>query len=74
MIDTSHLDALNLRLSHERSYLENAKTEHEKEIRKVWIMQIEKEILNEKKFLGIADNDTIVTTVNDDDLLSELFG
>jgi hypothetical protein len=70
MIDTSHLDALNVRLSHERSYLAEAKTEKEKELRKVWITQIEKEIEREKKFLGIEDIET--NEINDDDLLNEL--
>jgi hypothetical protein len=70
MIDTTHLDALNVRLSHERSYLAEAKTEKEKELRKVWITQIEKEIEREKKFLGIEDIET--NEINDDDLLNEL--
>lgn len=72
-IDTSHLDALNVRLSHERSYLAQAKTKKEKEIRKVWIAQLEKEIANEKKFLDI-DNVEEFEEMNDDDILNELLG
>jgi hypothetical protein len=72
MVDTSHLDALNVRLSHERSYLANAKTEKEKEIRKVWIAQIEKEIAVERKILGIED--VGIEAISDDDLLNELLG
>jgi hypothetical protein len=72
MINTSHLDALNVRLSHERSYLSEAKTEKEREIRKVWIMQIEKEIEQEKKFLGM-DGIEEMNGLSDDDLLGELF-
>jgi hypothetical protein len=68
---TSHLDALNVRLSHERSYLLEAKTNQEKELRKVWISQIEKEIEKEKEFLNIQNFTPV--ELNDDDLLGELF-
>lgn len=47
-----HLDALNLRLSNERVRLQSAKTEREREMRRVWIAQIEKEIADEYRFLG----------------------
>lgn len=40
----NHLNALQLRLSNERNYLAQAKTEGERDLRKVWISQIEKEI------------------------------
>lgn len=60
-----HLNALNLRLSNERIYLQNAKNNKEKELRKVWIAQIEKEIASEQKFNKDAE-------ISDDDLLSEL--
>lgn len=69
---TDHLTALKIRLSHERSYLAEAKTKQERELRKVWIKQIEKEIENEKKFLGIREEEEI-NTMSDDELLSELF-
>ncbi|MCY9738183.1 hypothetical protein M5X17_31310 [Paenibacillus alvei] len=72
MKDTSHLDALNVRLSHERSYLSEAKTEQERELRNVWIAQIEKEITIEKKFLGVEE-DVGIDIVGDDELLNELF-
>lgn len=72
MKNTNHLDSLNLRLSHERTYLAEAKTDKEKEIRKVWIMQIEKEIEREKQFLGIEKVET--DHISDDDLLNELLG
>lgn len=72
-----HLNALELRLSHERGYLAQAKRPQEIEIRKVWIAQIEKEIAGEKKFLaehyGIefpATLDEIL--MSDDELLAEL--
>lgn len=68
--DTTHLNALQLRLSHERDYLNRAKTDQERQLRQVWIGQIEKEIGQEKKFLGIKDADPI--NISDDDLLAEL--
>lgn len=70
MSNTSHLDALNVRLSHERSRLDNAKTEQEKETRKVWVAQIEKEIAVEKERLNVKDVE--VNRISDDDLLKEL--
>lgn len=57
----NHLDALNLRLSNERVRLANAKSEGERELRKVWIAQLEKEVAGEIQFIG-----------TDDDLLAEL--
>ena len=71
MTDFSHLDALQLRLSHERGYLAKAKTENEKALRKVWIAQIEKEIASEYKFLGIAPL-ALDDILSDDELLAEL--
>ena len=65
----SHLNALELRLSNERIRLANAKTEGEKELRKVWIAQIEKEIANEHKFLSKSDE---LSEITDDELLKEL--
>lgn len=59
MTDTSHLDALQLRLSHERDRLARAKTEQEREMRRVWVAQIEKEIGLERD-------------MTDDELLAEL--
>ena len=61
----SHIDALQLRLSNERMALANAKSEGEKELRKVWVAQIEKEIAGEKKFIAGAD-------LSDDELMAEL--
>lgn len=69
MPDTSHLDALNLRLSHERSYLAAAKTDAERALRRVWIDQIEKEIAGEMAFLGKASD---LPEMSDDDLLASL--
>ena len=68
-MDTAHLNALHLRLSHERGYLAAAKTEKEREMRRVWIAQIEKEIADEQRFLGI---ETTAVEMSDDELMKEL--
>jgi hypothetical protein len=70
--DTSHLDALQLRLSHERSYLAAAKSAGERELRSVWIQQIEREIACELEHLGLVPVDA--EAMSDDELLAELEG
>lgn len=70
MTNLSHLNALELHLSHEREYLRAAKSTQETELRKVWIAQIEKEIASERKFLGLEDAATVEMT--DDELLAQL--
>lgn len=72
MTDTSHLDALRLRLSHERGYLAAAKTDRERELRAVWISQIEREIAAELDHLGKAA--PVDADMTDDELLAELLG
>lgn len=62
----THLNALELRLSNERGYLASAKTESERELRRVWIAQIEKEIAGERAFVAKQDD------MSDDELLAEL--
>lgn len=69
MINTDHLNALEIRLSHEREYLSVAKTKLEKDMRQVWINGITKEINEEKKFLGIEDKEINMT---DEELLKAL--
>lgn len=68
--DTSHLNALQLRLSHERSYLAAAKSDGERELRSVWIVQIEREIACELEHLGIASVEA--EAMSDEELLREL--
>lgn len=70
MTDLTHLNALSLRLSHERGYLAAAKSEKERALRAVWIAQIEREIANEKRFLGI--DDAPQSDMSDDELLAAL--
>jgi hypothetical protein len=72
MTDTSNLDALQLRLSHERSYLAAAKSAGERELRAVWIQQIEREIACELEHLGIAPVEA--DDMSDEELLRELEG
>lgn len=62
MTDTSHLTALETRLSHERAYL----TKDGAEIRKVWIAQIEREIATEIAFL--SKRGITIETINADDI------
>lgn len=45
----THLNALLLNLSHERTRLSNAKTDGERELRSVWVYQLEKEVAHEEK-------------------------
>lgn len=68
-IDTSHLLALETRLFNEKEYLLASKTDFEKEMRSVWVSQMEKEIKDEKMFLGI-DNE--VLEISDEELLKAL--
>jgi len=71
-MNTSHLEALQVRLSHERSYLAQAKTEKQRAMRRVWIAQVEKEIAGERKFLGLGAE--VVPELSDEELMAELLG
>lgn len=71
-MDLSHLHALELKLSHERDYLSREKTEGGRELRRVWIAQIEREISGERALLGLPTDD--VMAIDDDALLNELMG
>ena len=74
MKDASHLIALQTRLAHENEYLADAKSTKEIAIRTVWIAQIEKEIADEKKFIGFEEISPEVDNMSADDLLAELLG
>ena len=71
---TSHLEALQFRLSNERARLAAATKPQEIEHRKVWVQGIEKEIASEIEFL--AKQGIIIPTsiddIDDDELLAEL--
>ena len=62
-----HLNSLEIRLSNERNRHHMAATKKEKELRSVWIKQIESEIEREKGFVGAQENE-----MSDDELLSEI--
>ncbi|MEL7086847.1 MAG: hypothetical protein AAGL98_00145 [Planctomycetota bacterium] len=68
---SSHLNALQLRLSNERVRLTNAKTGQERAMRAVWVAQIEKEIASETSH---TFSDTVAETMTDDELLAALEG
>lgn len=61
----SHLNALQLRLSNERMRLQDAKSSGERELRAVWVKQLEKEIQGEIEFTNTKE-------ISDDELLTEL--
>lgn len=65
----THLDALNVRLSHERSRFAAA-TGDDRELRGVWIAQIEREIEREMEFLGVVYEP--LPEMTDADLLAAL--
>lgn len=69
-MSTIHLDALNVNLSNEKIRLETAQSEIERQMRRVWIAQLEKEVAAERAFLGLSIESA--ECINDDDLLAEL--
>lgn len=71
MTDTSHLQALINRLSHERARLEAATDVNEIEMRAVWVRQREKEVNGEECFLGLPETDYSVE-ISIDDIFAEL--
>lgn len=58
MIDYSHLDALELGLSHERERLRLARSPEEIAYREVWVSQYEREIASERELLGLPATDS----------------
>ena len=74
MYNLDHYFSLSHRLDNEKERLENAKTTKEKELRSVWVRQLEKEIEKEIEFLeskGVTVKNG-VDTMSDDELLKEL--
>ena len=78
MTDLSHLHAIQLRLSHERTRLAQARSDKEIAHRKVWVQGIERELADEKRFLaarGIVVEDSLeAILMSDDELVRELLG
>ena len=70
-METSHLNALNLNLFNERRRLSSAKTDAERNMRSVWVGQLENEIKQERALLGLPPEDA-VPNISDDELLAEL--
>lgn len=74
MTDFNHLDAIDLRLSHERARVIQAKTVKERDWREHNVKMIEQERANEIKFLeknGVVFP-TLDEILSDDELLREL--
>jgi hypothetical protein len=65
----THLDALELNLSHERVRLAEATSPEEVALRRVWVSQLEREVAGERAFLGQS---TVNLDISDDDLFNEL--
>lgn len=76
MYNTTHYTALMNRLSEEKRRVSIAGKD--KELRQVWVRQIEKEIEQEAEFLKSKGVDIYQATsdnaISDEDLLNELFG
>lgn len=72
----SHMHALQDRLFREKQRMNNAKTNKDREFRKVQVAQVEKEIAQEKKFLEKKGTpykqDEDVSNMSDEDILNEL--
>ena len=66
----THLDALQIRLSHELERLSRARSEAERGMRQTWVKQVEREIAEEMAFLGMQPVAT--AEISDDDLLAAL--
>jgi hypothetical protein len=67
IMDTSHLSALELRLSNER---ERMLHDPQNRLRPVWIAQIEREIKQERELLKLGTQD--MPDLSDDELLAAL--
>ena len=77
MDDLMHLHSLELRLSNERMRLSEATSQAEKELRSVWVNQLEKEIKGEIEFLaskGIMVSKVTIKDKDADAILKELLG
>lgn len=66
-----HLSALEIRRSHEIGYRAAATSKNERDLRDVWIKQIEKEIASERAFLGLPP-EVEFPEMSDADLLAAL--
>lgn len=69
--DTTHLNALQVRLSHEKARAFKETNSNALRQREVWIRQIKKEIADERKFLGLPPEEEL-PEMTDEELLREL--
>lgn len=69
--DETHLNALQVRLSHERARCFEEKNSQAMRQREVWCKQIEKEIAAERAFLGLPDESPL-PEMSDAELLANL--
>ena len=67
---TEHLVALQNRLFNEKIRLNGARTKQERDLRAIWVQQIEREIDGEMRFLGLPIGADVDMT--DDELLAAL--
>lgn len=70
-VDTSHLVALHESLGRERIRLAQSKTPQEREMRRVWLAQKQKEVDAELKHLGLSTAEEF-DEISDEELLREL--
>ena len=70
MTDYSHLNALELSLSHERERLRLARSPLEVEYREIWVRQYEREIASERELLGLPPESDAPMSL--DEILAEL--
>ena len=70
MTDFSHLDALELGLSHERARLNLARSPLEIQYRSIWVRQYEREIASERELLGLPPEGDAPMSL--EDILAEL--
>jgi hypothetical protein len=68
-MDYSHLDALELSLSHERGRLRLARDPREIVYREIWVRQYEREIASERELLGLPATDAELSL---EDIFAEL--
>ncbi len=68
----AHLNALMVNLSNEKMRLANEQTGMGRQMRAVWVAQLEKEVAAERAFLGLLAEIAEAETISDDDLLAEL--
>ena len=73
--DLSHLRALELRLSHERDRLRQARSgSAERELREIWVMQAERELQRELEHLALAPDVPSAEEIDTDTLYNALRG